>query len=75
MKRAHDRRSTCPLQWLFVVEGLPTIVLGIWINRSLAASPLQATFLKQEEAEWLHSRQQRAKVMHPLHSKCRRTGR
>ena len=50
------------LQWLFVVEGLPTIVLGVWMNRSLAETPLTADFLKPDEAEWLHQRQQKAKV-------------
>ena len=44
------------------MEGLPTILLGVWINRSLAETPLTASFLKAEEAEWLHHRQLRAKV-------------
>lgn len=59
-------------QWLFIVEGLPTILLGFWINRCLAPNPLQATFLKQEEAEWLHKRQQLAKVC-KSHQACSKT--
>lgn len=38
------------------------MLLGLWINRSLAEEPLKASFLKAEEAEWLHQRQQRLKV-------------
>ncbi len=56
------------LQWLFIVEGLPTVVLGLWINRSLAESPLKADFLKPQEAQWLHQRQTRNKVAHFTHS-------
>ena len=50
-------RSSIVLQWLFILEGLPTLMLGLWIRRSLAESPLKAKFLREDEAEWLHERQ------------------
>ncbi len=38
-------------QWLFVVEGLPTVVLGMYIHRILVDGPAKATFLTAEERE------------------------
>ena len=49
-------------QWLFVVEGLPTIALGVYIARTLAPSPAQAAFLTPEEREWLCARNARVKA-------------
>ena len=49
-------------QWLFVVEGLPTIALGLYIARTLAPSPAQAAFLTPEEREWLCARNARVKA-------------
>ena len=49
-------------QWLFLVEGFPTILLGIWINRSLAHSPSTAPFLTPAEKTWLLARHESQKV-------------
>eukprot|EP00884_Botryococcus_braunii_P019552 jgi/Botrbrau1/6280/Bobra.0129s0025.1 len=49
-------------QWLFVVEGLPTIVLGLYINVMLAETPQKAYFLSPDEREWLHQRNLRIKA-------------
>ncbi|MFE0020875.1 MFS transporter [Amycolatopsis sp. NPDC059021] len=40
-------------QWMFLVEGLPAIVLGILAPRLLTDRPAQATWLRPEEREWL----------------------
>lgn len=38
-------------QWLFLVEGLPTVLLGMYIHRILVDGPAKATFLTPEERE------------------------
>ena len=38
-------------QWLFLVEGLPTIVLGMYIHHVLVDGPAKAAFLTAEERE------------------------
>ncbi|RKP51977.1 MFS transporter [Pararobbsia silviterrae] len=40
-------------QWLFVVEGLPSVVLGVITLRYLIDSPKQATWLANDERDWL----------------------
>lgn len=40
-------------QWMFIIEGLPAIVLGIIVLFTLAETPYQAHWLKDEEREWL----------------------
>ena len=49
-------------QWLFVVEGLPTIALGLWMRTSLCESPAKAHFLSPEEREWVQQRVSRGWV-------------
>jgi MFS transporter, ACS family, tartrate transporter len=43
-------------QWLFVVEGLPAIVLGVVIFFALPDSPSRARWLSQSERQWLEER-------------------
>ena len=43
-------------QWLFLLEGVPAIALGIAIWCALAHSPDQAMFLAPEERKWLVER-------------------
>jgi len=43
-------------QWLFLVEGVPSIVLGIVVFLYLPNGPKTARWLTTEEAEWLRSR-------------------
>lgn len=38
-------------QWLFVVEGLPTVALGMYIHHILVDGPAKAAFLTPEERE------------------------
>ncbi len=43
-------------QWLFVLEGIPTVLLGVYIFFVLPSSPAQATWLEPEEAAELTRR-------------------
>ena len=43
-------------QWLFLLEGLPTVAAGVWVWLALAPSPLEAQYLTQPEREWVHQR-------------------
>ena len=40
-------------QWLFLVQGLPAIVVGLWVLRNLPSLPSQATWLAADEREAL----------------------
>ena len=40
-------------QWMFVIEGLPAIMLGIVVFFTLAETPNDARWLKGDEKEWL----------------------
>jgi ACS family tartrate transporter-like MFS transporter len=43
-------------QWLFIIEGIPSMVLGIVTWFYLTDRPAQATWLSAEQKEWLASR-------------------
>jgi MFS family permease len=45
-----------PWQWLFLLEGLPTVLLAFAVWRFLPDSPDEAAFLSAEEKAWLKSR-------------------
>jgi hypothetical protein len=49
-------------QWLFLLEGIPTVFLGIWVWATLAPTPLEASFLTQPEREYVHQRVKSHKV-------------
>lgn len=40
-------------QWMFVIEGLPAILLGVVVLFTLSDSPQEARWLKGDEKEWL----------------------
>jgi len=44
-----------PWQWLFLLEGLPTVLLSLAVLRLLPDRPGEATFLSTEEKAWLES--------------------
>jgi len=46
-------------QWLFLIEGLPTIILGFAVLRLLTDLPEQAHWLSSPERSWLSLRLQR----------------
>ena len=54
-------------QWLFVVEGLPAVVLGVLALRVLTDTPEQADWLPPDQRAWLVAtlrREQAARVAH-----------
>lgn len=66
-------------QWLFIVEGLPTIGMGVYTRFSLAESPATAAFLTPAEKTWLQQRHAESKVVlrftHHKHCICHSTRR
>jgi len=40
-------------QWMFIIEGLPAIILGLVVFLTLADTPHEARWLKGDEKEWL----------------------
>ena len=42
-------------QWLFLIEGVPAVVLGVVVWRYLPDGPAQARWLTQEQQRWLSS--------------------
>lgn len=66
-------------QWMFVVEGLPAVVLGVVVLRFLTEKPAEARWLSEEQRNWLsrhieaeqveahsrHGMQLRAALLHP----------
>ena len=43
-------------QWLFVVEAIPSFVLGIWVFLRLPNGPEDAKWLSPAERDWIHER-------------------
>ena len=43
-------------QWMFLIEGLPAILLGVAVFKTLADTPQEATWLKDEERDLLQKR-------------------
>lgn len=50
-------------QWLFIVEGIPTVLMGIYTKLNLAESPAKASFLTPAEKAWLQQRHADSKVL------------
>ena len=44
-------------QWLFLVEGMTTLIFGVFLRFFLAPSPAEAACLTVEERQWLQHRQ------------------
>jgi MFS family permease len=43
-------------QWLFIVEGVPSVLAGLWALRRLTDKPIEATWLKSDERIALQAR-------------------
>lgn len=52
-------------QWLFLIEGLPSVLLGIAVLRYLTEVPDEAHWLRTEEREWLHARLEHDRAVSP----------
>jgi len=51
-------------QWLFVLEGLPAVVLAVVVLFTLKDDPQQADWLKPEERLWLSTMLDQERVLH-----------
>lgn len=49
-------------QWLFILEGLPTVVMGLACLFYLTDRPEQARWLSAEQRDWLSARMQRERA-------------
>jgi ACS family tartrate transporter-like MFS transporter len=54
-------------QWLFLIEGLPAVLLGLVIFFCLPDSPTQAAWLNEADRAWLTSRLRDAVLPAPRH--------
>jgi ACS family tartrate transporter-like MFS transporter len=66
--------------WLFLIEGLPAVVLGIFALRALTDRPRDATWLSDGEREWLtrtmeQENARRAAIGHTSLGRSLRSGR
>lgn len=52
-------------QWLFLIEGVPSIVLGFVVLRFLTERPEDARWLSDEQRAWLVERLRRDREEHP----------
>ncbi len=46
-------------QWLFLIEGVPSVLLGIAVLAMLTDRPTEATWLSRDEQQWLTERLER----------------
>src|SRR5829696_999878 len=44
-------------QWLFMAQGLPAILVGLYVLKALPERPSEASWLPAEDARWLEQRQ------------------
>jgi ACS family tartrate transporter-like MFS transporter len=51
-------------QWLFLVEGIPAILLGIFVLYYLTEGPAQAHWLTADERKWLIARMEYDRALH-----------
>jgi MFS family permease len=56
-------------QWLFIVEGVPSVLVGLWALRRLTDKPIEAAWLEPDErmalrARIAHERQSREAIRH-----------
>jgi len=54
-------------QWLFVVQGAPAVIVGLYVLGHLPDRPSTASWLSGEEAEWLERRVVEAREEADLH--------
>jgi ACS family tartrate transporter-like MFS transporter len=52
----HGQLGLAGWQWLFLVEGLPAVILSAVILVGLPDSPAQAAWLTDDERAWIHER-------------------
>lgn len=58
LENFHDRGGLRGWQWMFLIEGLPVVLLGLLVLKALPDSIDQATWLSAAQKAWLHKAQQ-----------------
>lgn len=55
-------------QWLFLVQGLPTVLVGLVVLRYLPDSPATVSWLSNAEKDWIHTElaREQARIGEPL---------
>jgi MFS transporter, ACS family, tartrate transporter len=56
MEYMHDVGGLRGWQWIFLVEGLPSVLVGIWVLFYLPDDPTRARWLTPDERDWLVER-------------------
>jgi MFS transporter, ACS family, tartrate transporter len=57
-------------KWMFLIEGVPTVILGLVVLRYLTDRPAKATWLTPEQKAWLESTMERERsVVEAVHSR------
>jgi ACS family tartrate transporter-like MFS transporter len=64
--RLHDLAGLKGWQWLFLLEGLPAVILGLITLSWLASRPEDASWLDQDERDWLARELDRERISKPL---------
>ncbi|MFY9658647.1 MAG: MFS transporter [Methylocystis sp.] len=65
LEALHDAGGAKAWQWLFVIEALPSIVLGVMAFFWLTDRPRQARWLAPSEGEWLQRTLDAERAAHP----------
>ncbi len=55
-------------QWLFLVQGLPTVLVGLIVLRYLPDAPASVTWLNHAEKDWIHTElaREQARIGEPV---------
>ena len=56
-------------RWLFVIEGLPAVILGLITVRYLADNPLKARWLRDDQKSWLVNKLEGERSLAKAHAK------
>jgi len=56
-------------QWLFICEGLPTVLLGVVVILHLTDGPEEASWLQADERDWLIDRLRCERLVREAHGK------
>jgi MFS transporter, ACS family, tartrate transporter len=56
-------------QWLFIFEGIPTVLLGLIVMFYLTDGPAKAAWLTPDERAWLIDRLQRERAVREAHGR------
>jgi MFS family permease len=55
MSATHGLLGLKNWQWLFLLEAIPAVLLGVWVLVALADRPEKARWLTDAERDWLHA--------------------